>query len=111
MEEPAWVQLLFNRGHGLDAFRNRFVLDIHRLIVEECIAPESGRQEVLRRAAAAALETADPARVVQGLSFLLVVGTESDGAIVEPLTQSTNDAVQKAAKTCLFELMRSAEKR
>lgn len=111
VEAPAWVEILFKRGHGLDAFRNRFALDFHRQLVEECMGQETGRQEALRCAALAAIESNHPARVVQGLSFLLVAGSESDLSMVQPLTRSTNEAVQKAAKTCLFELTHSGKNR
>ena len=75
------------------------------------MAQENGRQEELRCAAVSAVESDDPTTVVQGLSFLLVAGSDADALVVEPLTRSTNDAVQKAAKTCLFELTHSDEKR
>jgi len=104
MEKLTWIELLFKRGHGLDAFRDRFLLDCHRQRVEEDMEQEGGRREELRRAALTAIESDDPATIVQGLSFLLVAGSESDTSVVEPLTRSTNEAIQKAAKTCLFEL-------
>ncbi len=111
VNKPIWVEILFKRGAGLNAFRNRFLLDFHRQSIEECIAMENGRPEELRRAAVVAIESDDPATVVQGLSFLLVAGRQPDMQIVEPLTRSANAAVQKAAKTCLFELSHSYEKR
>jgi hypothetical protein len=108
---PAWIELLIKRGHGLDAFRNRFALDLHPETVEEYMAQADGRRDELRHAAVAAIESDDPAPVVQALSFLLVAGTDSDASFVEPLTRATNDAVQKAAKTCLFELTHSGKER
>jgi hypothetical protein len=104
LDRPAWIVLLFKRGHGLNAFRNRFALDLHREAVEEYMAQADGRRDELRHAAVAAIESDDPPTVVQALSFLLVAGSDSDVSFVKPLTRSTNDAVQKAAKTCLFEL-------
>ena len=79
--------------------------------IEEWMAQETGRQEELRCAALAAIESDDLATVVQALSLLLVVGSDSDVSVVEPLTRSTNEAVQKAAKTCLFELTHSGKER
>ena len=102
---------MFKRGHGIDAFRNRFALDFHREMIEECVAQEDGRQEELRSAAVAAVESNDPATVVQRLAFLLVAGNKADVPFVEPLTHTRNESVQKAAKTCLFELTRCDEKR
>ena len=107
MEEPAWVELLFKRFRGFDYFRNRFTLDSRREHIEELLAQEDGRKESLHSAAVAALDSDDPATVVPALFFLFVVGCESDVALVEPLTNSADEYVEKAARTCLFELTHS----
>ena len=110
-EREAWVDLLFKRGHGRNAFKTRFLYGLHREFVEEEIAQEPGRGDKLRAAALAALQSDDPKTVLQGLSFLLIVGRPSDRSVVEPLIQSRHEAVQKAAKTCQFELKRARRTR
>jgi hypothetical protein len=43
------------------------------------------------------------------LAVLFVVGKSNDAAAVEPLLLHQNERVQKAARTCLFELRQRVE--
>ena len=76
---------------------------IRNWITETTRAYENGEQE-LREAALNRLSGDDPELLVRALSCLFVVGTASDGSAVEPLTKHSNEAVRKAARTCLFEI-------
>ena len=60
--------------------------------------------DALRSAALARLSDSDPRSVERGLSCLFVVGTSDDVPAVERLTAHSDVDVQKAARTCLFEL-------
>jgi len=109
-EMASWILMLFERGHGLSAFDTRFLYDLHKEMVEENIENNPDRREELRRAALEAIQSDDSRRQVQGFSFLLVAGEVQDILVVEPYTSSSDENIQKAAKTCLFEL-RQMEKR
>jgi hypothetical protein len=106
---PAWIVLLFKRGHGLDAFRNRFLLDLHRDHVERALPGGPEAREQLRSAALTAINSEDRDTIIQGLAFLLVVGRSPDLDAVSSLVGNADEAVQKAAKTCRFELERKAK--
>lgn len=108
--EQTWIQMLFQRGHGLDAFRNRFTLDFHRQLVQEQIAEAPDRMAQLRAAALDALNSGESDITIQGLAFLLVAGTSEDLPAAASFTASIDERIQKAAKTCHFELMKDSEK-
>lgn len=109
-EIPTWIQLLFIRGHGLNAFLNRFQLDFHRRHIGELLSEDPQRSEELRSAAIEALKSDDPKTLIQALSFLLLVGEPTDLDSIEPLLGSENPRVQKAAKMCLFELQQNSKR-
>lgn len=63
----------------------------------------------LRIAAIRRLSDVDSWMVDRALACLFVVGNSADVAVVEPLCSHTDEAVRKAARTCLFELRRRHE--
>ena len=109
-EQPAWIQMLFKRGHGLDAFDTRFLMRLHRELVEERLGEGPGRRDQLRSSALEQLQGDDPRTIVQSLAFLMVVGTPSDLPKVEPFLNHPHELVRKAASTCRFELRRIARR-
>jgi hypothetical protein len=108
-EIPAWIKMLFIRGHGLNAFLNRFQLDLHRHFIEELLSEDSQRPKELQSTAKEALKSEDPRTLIQAMSFLLIVGEPADLAAIEPLVESKNASVQNAAKMCRFELQQTAK--
>jgi len=108
-QKQPWIQMLFQRGHGQCAFRNRFQLDFHREMLRGQIAQEPGRSAELRAAALDALDSQDQDIIIQGLAFLLVAGRGEDLPRIAPFTASPYECIQKAAKTCQFELMRRSK--
>ena len=89
--EPAYVHLRQKMACA-DVIR---VVDAH----------ENGR-ELLRAACVAHLHDDDLTVVERALTCLFAVGLSSEAAAVEPLIEHPEEAVRKAAKTCLFELRR-----
>lgn len=99
-QRQPWIQMLFQRGHGLGAFRNRFMLDLNRQLVEEQVGQEPERRAELRAAALDALDAQEPDTIIQGLAFLLVAGLPEDLPRIASFTASPDECIQKAAKTC-----------
>ncbi len=60
--------------------------------------------DTLRAAALARLSDDDPRTVERAISCLFVVGRLPDISAVEPLVSHSDLGVQKAAKTCVFEI-------
>jgi len=80
-------------------------------MVEDNIENDPKRREQLRLAALEAIKGKNNRLQVQGFSFLLVAGEPQDQLAVEPFTRSSDEDVQKAAKTCLFELRQLAQRK
>ena len=106
-ERPGWIMALFRSGFSIGnfetsyaAFRLRTVKDL----IEDRIPQEPGSREALRQAALEELDNPNHLIVERALFFLLVVGHAIDAKAVKPLKHSPNEVIQKAAKTCLFEL-------
>ncbi len=105
VERPAWIELLYQRGYGLSAFKNQHMMFLHRNFVQDAIG--GGDKSDLRRAALASLEEADGNRVIQSLFFLMVTGEPGDLDAVKPLLDHTHEGIRKAARTCSLELYRA----
>jgi hypothetical protein len=69
---------------------------------------ENGREQ-LRQACCAYLQHDDVQVVKQALACLFVVGLKTDANAVEPLLNHSDEAIRKAARTCLFEIRRRLE--
>lgn len=106
-EVPVWIETLLSRGFSCSEpeyvhYRQE---RLRKWITESTQGHENGEQQ-LRDAALGRLSADDPKALVRALSCLFVVGASSDGGAVEPLTKHSDEAVRKAARTCLFELQR-----
>jgi len=104
MNSPAWIEMLYKRGHGLNAFSTQFLFNCHKDDIHEEISIAEGRSEQLRQASLARLDSEEIRPIIQSLSFLLVVGKPEDLETIEPFVNHSDIRVQRAAKTCCFEL-------
>lgn len=104
MEEPAWVTLLFDRGHGHSSTRGPNDLAFLRELVHDHVAGDEQKRCELRSASLERLDDDDPR---QALGFLSIVGLPSDLSNVEPFLNSPHESVRNAAKVCRFELLHS----
>jgi hypothetical protein len=66
---------------------------------------ENGREQ-LRRACCVYLQHDDAQVLEQSLACLFVIGLATDANAVEPLLRRPDEAIRKAARTCLFEIRR-----
>ena len=80
---------------------------LRKSVLEAVEAVENGR-EALRALAHGVLAGDDPEMIDRALGWLFVLGAAADAPAVEPHTRGSDEAVRKAAKTCLFELRRRA---
>jgi hypothetical protein len=74
-------------------------------VIQVVDAHENGRQQ-LRAACITYLQHEDARVVERALTCLLAIGLSSEANAVEPLLEHPEEAVRKAARTCLFELRR-----
>ncbi|MHC4716322.1 MAG: hypothetical protein ACYS5V_05080 [Planctomycetota bacterium] len=100
--------MMFKRGDGMSAFSTRFLHQLHRDFVQDAVGGDPDRSEQLRAASLEAIQSDGNRMIIDGLAFLLVVGTPADVAVVEPFAEHQNEEVRKAAKTCCFELRHQA---
>jgi hypothetical protein len=70
------------------------------------VATSDNGSEQLRTACRERLTDDDAALVERALTCLFVVGVAEDASAVEPLLTHAEEAVRKAARTCLFEIRR-----
>ena len=107
-ELPAGIQLLLRRG-SFSCSEAEFVQfrqeHLRKRVTEVAEAHENGR-ELLREAAAMQLGSGDIDMIDHALAVMFVVGVASDAAVIQPLLSHPADRVQKAARTCLFEIRR-----
>ena len=78
---------------------------VREWVTEVAGAYENG-WDLVRSAARAKLGDDDASMVERALTCLFVTGTSADVAAVELLAAHPDEAVQKAARTCLFEIRR-----
>lgn len=83
-----------------------FRQDLLRKWVSEVAEAHENGWELLREGAVAQLCDEDADAVDRALAVLFVVGNAVDAAAVEPLLSRRDERVQKAARTCLFEIRR-----
>jgi hypothetical protein len=105
-EWPSWIRDLLE-GRLFSCAQPAYVHDRQQLIREDIIEVvdvyEDGREH-LRRACREALVSDDPVLKDHALSCLFAVGLRDDVEFVEPLLHDPEEAIRKAAQTCLFEL-------
>jgi hypothetical protein len=81
---------------------------LRKWVAEVADAYENG-WTLLREGALRQLADDDANLIECALAVLFVVGKSNDAAAVEPLLLHQNERVQKAARTCLFELRQRVE--
>jgi hypothetical protein len=74
-------------------------------VLEAIDGQENGREQ-LRQACCAYLQHEDRQVLEQALACLFVIGVATDANGVEPLLHHSDEAIRKAARTCLFEIRR-----
>ena len=107
-ELPTGIQRLLSRGHyscsesGYVHFRQD---QLRRYVGEVVDAHEDGAR-LLREGAREQLSDEDPQMVDHALACLFVVGNADDVSAIEQLLSHPLESIQKAARTCLFEVRR-----
>src|SRR5260221_11812942 len=107
-ELPTGIERLLTRvtfscsEQGFVHFRQ----DILRKWVGEVADAHENGWKLFRQGAVAQLADEDADMVERALAVLFVAGNASDAAAVEPLLSHRDERIQKAAKTCLFEIRR-----
>jgi hypothetical protein len=103
---PGWIQFLYKRGSAGHALHTGLLLDLtNESIAEEADAHPGGRQQ-LREVALSELESGDLQNVALSLVYLSVVGQAEDLNAVERFANHGSDLVQRAARTCQYQLHR-----
>ncbi|MFZ1936605.1 MAG: hypothetical protein WCB27_07100 [Thermoguttaceae bacterium] len=103
-DRPGWIQLLYDRHTAEPALRTACLLHLSQgFIAGEADAQPAGREQ-LRKAALDEVESDDPQFVGFSLICLGVVGEPEDLPVVTGFTDHPSDLIQRAARTCLFEL-------
>ena len=83
-----------------------FRQDVLRKWVGEVAEAHENGWELLREGAVAQLGDQDADAIDRALAVLFVVGNANDSSAVEPLLSHPSERIQKAARTCLFEIRR-----
>jgi hypothetical protein len=109
MDYPVGIDRLFKSGLALGCFESRhapYRQDGMKRHVEEYLASVADGAEKLRAVALQALNDADLRIVERALAYLFEVGQATDVEVVQPLAAHRDETIQKAARTCLFQLRR-----
>jgi hypothetical protein len=107
-ELPFWIRdLLSRRWYSCsEPAYVHFRQGLLREWVMEAVDGHENGSEQLRQACCAYLQHDDAQVVRQALACLFVVGVATDANAVEPLLSHSDEAIRKAARTCLFEIRR-----
>ena len=107
-ELPFWIRdLLSRRWYSCSEpayvhFRQGL---LREWVMEAVDGHENGREQ-LRQACCAYLQHSDAQVLEQSLACLFVIGLATDAYAVEPLLSHPDEAIRKAARTCMFEIRR-----
>ena len=107
-ELPYWIRnILSHRWYSCSEpayvhFRQGL---LREWVMEAVDGHENGREQ-LRQACCAYMQHDDAQVIKQALACLFVVGLATDANAVEPLLSHSDEAIRKAARTCLFEIRR-----
>ena len=107
-EFPVWIETLLSRVpySCAEPEHVQVRLDSLRKLIRESTSPHEDGVRQLHDAALARLSSSDPDALVRALSCLFVVGDTLDAQAVDQHTKHPNEAVRKAAKSCLFAIRR-----
>jgi hypothetical protein len=104
--EPLWIQRLLTRLHYSCA-EPEFISTrqdcLREFVIEEASSNDDGYQK-LRDACISHLNDDNYKLVVNAISCLFVVGEKTDVPLLEPLSEHSDEAVQKAARCAIFEI-------
>lgn len=107
-ETPAWISLLFKRSKACHALHTGFLLELTNRDTRELVDAYPDGNRLLRQVSLERLNSSNPHTLALSLIFLGVVGSLEDVSHAESFLDHSSDLVQRAAKTCCYELKQAS---